>query len=337
MRSSSLICSFLIGVTMTSCNSTQNHAEQALRIHFPIVKLNLDPQKMEDAYSMAVVGQVHRGLFRYDMTGTVLPDLAESWTRMLTISSTASSSSPRPFPTGPRSSPVTCRCFRPHVSPRGFDGGRSGLHRGHGRVQKGWRSHQARSCTHISRYDEFRLARPSAIFLKQIAVADCGILRLTDYKQDPDLSEKGAFSGPFKVISPLKDNQLTIGRWRKDPMDSANPPEQITYFMTAEKPLVLAKAGTTDTLDHDRVVPEDLPDLQSKGWTATPTELSAELFVLMNPDTIPELSPESPARTSPRASVGRTSLRAATASDWSGSLSGSRPSSRYRTLSSHAW
>ena len=108
-------------------------------------------------------------------------------------------------------------------------------------------------------------------------------------------------------------------------MDSANPPEQITYFVFAEKPLVLAKAGTTDTLDHDRVVPEGLPDLQSKGWTATPTELSAELFVLMNPDTIPGVSPEIPSRTSPSASVSRTSWRAATASDWGGSLSGRDP------------
>src|SRR5579872_5913535 len=69
----------LMGVTMIGCTKDQKSNVRALRIHFPVVNLVLDPQKMEDAYSMAIVGQIHRGLFRYNTAGEVLNDLAESW------------------------------------------------------------------------------------------------------------------------------------------------------------------------------------------------------------------------------------------------------------------
>lgn len=68
------------GVLMVSCTKQKTDADKALRIHLPVVNLNLDPQKMEDAYSMAVITQIHRGLLRYNTTGDIRADLAESWT-----------------------------------------------------------------------------------------------------------------------------------------------------------------------------------------------------------------------------------------------------------------
>jgi ABC-type transport system substrate-binding protein len=44
-----------------------------------------DPQKMKDAFSMAVVNQIYRGLLRYNSNSDVLPDLAESWSESADI------------------------------------------------------------------------------------------------------------------------------------------------------------------------------------------------------------------------------------------------------------
>ena len=69
----------LIGVLL---GCTQNKPEQkTLKIHFPVNKLVLDPHKMEDLYSMAVLTQIYRGLLRYSAPGDVMPDLAGSWTQ----------------------------------------------------------------------------------------------------------------------------------------------------------------------------------------------------------------------------------------------------------------
>lgn len=54
---------------------------KTLRVHHPQVTLVLDPHRMEDAFSMAVVLQLFRGLMRYTPQGEVQPDLASSWRR----------------------------------------------------------------------------------------------------------------------------------------------------------------------------------------------------------------------------------------------------------------
>lgn len=79
MRGYKIIIIIFIEVLMSSCTKTDNSQRDSLRIHFPSVKLNVDPQKMEDAFSMAIATQLYRGLLRYDASGDVRPDLAESW------------------------------------------------------------------------------------------------------------------------------------------------------------------------------------------------------------------------------------------------------------------
>jgi ABC-type oligopeptide transport system substrate-binding subunit len=55
-------------------------ATSNLKIAFPKKDLQLDPQKIEDMYSMMVVNQLYAKLFRYTPDGQVRPDLVESWT-----------------------------------------------------------------------------------------------------------------------------------------------------------------------------------------------------------------------------------------------------------------
>lgn len=69
----------LIGALVSCTDKKSDNA--VLKIHIPVFKLVLDPHKMEDLYSMAVITQIYRGLLRYSSPGDVLPDLAESWTQ----------------------------------------------------------------------------------------------------------------------------------------------------------------------------------------------------------------------------------------------------------------
>src|SRR5271154_628960 len=71
-----LVVSFLL---LAGCHMKEN-ANTDLKIHFPKVTLLLDPQLMEDAFSMTVNGQLYRGLYRFTADGDVVPDLVESLT-----------------------------------------------------------------------------------------------------------------------------------------------------------------------------------------------------------------------------------------------------------------
>lgn len=276
-----------VGGLMSGCTTGGTASDQALRIHLPKVVLNLDPQKMEDAYSMAIVSQIHRGLFRYDTTGEVLPDLAESWSESPDHRTYRIKLRSAKFSDG---TPITAkdvqltiaRMFRVGASMAGdidyIEGARQFQHT-LALPDLGVRPVGPETV-------EFRLEKPTAIFLKQLAVVDCAILKLADFKDDPDLSKHGAFSGPYRISSDLKDGTLTISKWRTDALDSPRPPHQVTYFMTDENPVTLALSGKTDTLDHDRVESSDQQALAAHGWNPTPTELSGELFVVLNPETI---------------------------------------------------
>lgn len=279
---------FVMGVTMTSCTKNEVSNTSTLRIHFPAVKLNVDPQRMEDAFSMAIATQLYRGLLRYNTTGDVRADLAESWTE---------SSDHRVFrfklkkmtfsdgtPITPRHVQMTfARLFRLGASMAGdIDYIEGAKH------FKESRDLSKFGVKPISETEvEFRLAEPSAIFLKQLAVADCAILPILDFKNELDVSAKGAFSGPFKMVDDLKDQKLTIEKWRTDTLDSAHPPKIIEYSMVEGVPVELAMADKIDTLDHYRVDSSDRSKLEKNGWAAAATELAGEVFIVLDPKRIP--------------------------------------------------
>ncbi len=277
-----------IGVLMIGCTKKEK-LDQKMRIHLPVVNLTLDPQKMEDAYSMAIASQIHRGLFRYDTGGEVLADLAESWTESKDHLAYRIKLKPAKFSDG---SPITSRHVQMSFARMFRLGASMAADIDHISGSETFKKTLDLSTFGVKAPEpgivEFILARPSAIFLKQLAVADCAILNLDDFKKDPDLSASGAFSGPYKVEKSLTDGEVTIEKWRKDTLDSSRPPVHVTYFMTNEKPVELALASKTDTLDHDRMEEVERSKLQSLGWSPTPTELSGEIFVVLNPKEIPE-------------------------------------------------
>jgi oligopeptide transport system substrate-binding protein len=287
MHGCRILCLFLIGAIVAGCTKNKS-SDQALRIHFPSVKVNFDPQRMEDAYSMAIATQIYRGLLRYNTTGDIRADLAESWTesddhrtyRFKLKKATFSDGSPI---TAKHVQMTFARLFRLGASMAADIDYIAG-------------AREFKSKPDISKFGvkpisddvvEFRLAEPSAIFLKQLAVADCAILPIADFRGDPEISSRGVFSGPYKITSNLQEGQITLEKWRSDAMDSARPPQKIHYSLKSSDPVQLALASEIDTLDHYRVSAEDKAKLEKAGWAAAATELAGEVFIVLNPERIP--------------------------------------------------
>lgn len=59
-------------------NISTSPQPQNINLPMPTLTLNADPHKMEDQYSMFLVGQIHRSLFRYTSDGSIINDLVAS-------------------------------------------------------------------------------------------------------------------------------------------------------------------------------------------------------------------------------------------------------------------
>jgi len=273
---------------MLGCTSKESDSS-SIKILYPAVKANLDPQKMEDAFSMAVVSQIYRGLLRYNSNGDVLPDLAESWSEASDHLSYVFRLKRATFSDG---TPITARHVQMTFARMFRLGASMAADIDYIAGARQFKTSQKIESFGVKAIDErtveFRLEKPSAIFLKQLAVADCSILPITDFTQDPEISERGAFSGPYKLITPAKGATFTIEKWRTDPLDSKNPPRFISFTMADENPIELALKGETDSLDHVAVPSAARAKLQAAGWESSPTELAGEVFVVLNPKVIPE-------------------------------------------------
>ena len=267
---------------------TQNRSEQTnLKIHFPAYKFVLDPHKMEDLYSMAVVTQIYRGLLRYNASGDVVPDLAESWTQSADQKAYRFTLKTSTFSDG---SPITATNVQMSFARIFFVGSTIGADIDY--IEGTTKFRETKNIDDLGikvvapNIIEFRLSRPSAILLIQLAVTDCAVLPLKKFDEVLDFSAKGIFSGPYKISKSLDQTGLTIEKWRTDALDSKNPPKTVSYIVNDNNPVTLAMEGVTDTLDHDKVTESEKADLLKKGWAATPTELTGEAFVVLNPNTI---------------------------------------------------
>lgn len=270
----------------TGCVKEQK-ANMELNIHLPNIKLQIDPQKMEDAFSMMMALQLFRGLLRYNQNGDVMTDLAESWTESPDHLKYTFKLKPMTFSDG---KPITGRHVQMSLARLFYLGSSmaSDIDYIKGSVE-------FKKTLDISKFGvkatgerevEITLSHPSAIFLKQIAVVDCSILPIEDFKQNLNLGPGGSFSGPYKMVS-QQEKSFSFEKWRADSLDSKSPPQKINFFITNESPLTLAKAEKTDCLDTDMVLPNDERELRKLGWSSRPTELTYEHFVILNPKYVP--------------------------------------------------
>jgi len=274
-------CVLLIAI----CGCTQKKENRMeLRVHIPDVKIQTDPQKMEDAYSMMIALQLYRGLLRYNESGDVKDDIAQSWTQSpdnLTYSFKLKKAS---FSDG---TPITAQNVQMSFARLFYLGSSMAADidyiAGAEDFKKTW---------DISKFGikvispselEIKLSHPSAIFLKQVAVVDCSILPINDFRKNPSTT---AFSGPYKLVS-SSDSEFNLEKWRSDSFDSPRPPEKIQFFKSAESPENLAREGRTDSLDYDEISYSATTELRSKGWSGDASELTWEIFVILNPKYVP--------------------------------------------------
>lgn len=265
----------------------QQRGIMELNIHLPDIKIQIDPQKMEDAFSMMIALQLFRGLLRYDQNGDVMADLAESWTESPDHLRYTFKLKPMTFSDG---KPITSRHVQMTLARLFYLGSSMAADidsiSGSDEFKKNWDISKFGVKPIGEREVEIRLSYPSAIFLKQIAVVDCSILPIEDFKQPLNLSANGSYSGPYK-LRVQEGMQFTLEKWRPDKLDSKRPPQTINFFTTKESPVSLAKANKTDSLDTDRVLPDDERALRKFGWSSRPTELTYESFIILNPKYVP--------------------------------------------------
>lgn len=274
---------FLLGVIVSCTNKTND--ERVLKIHFPVYNLMPDPHKMEDLYSMAVVTQVYRGLLRYNATADVVPDLAESWTQSEDQKTYRFKLKPSTFSDGTR---ITANHVQMSFARIFFLG--AGIGADIDYIEGATKFSETKNIDDLGikvispDLVEFKLSKPSAIFLIQLAITDCAILPIKKFDDSVNFTANGIFSGPYKVTAGPDEKGMTIQKWRNDPLDSKNPPQTVTYVASNKAPVSLAKEELTDSLDHDKVTAFEQKELESKGWVATPTEITGEAFVILNPN-----------------------------------------------------
>lgn len=264
-----------------------NETASQLNIHFPQVELILDPHKMEDAFSMTVVGQVHRSLLRYTPGGDVVPDLASEWKESADHKRYVFKLRGLTFSDGKQ---IEARHVQMSFARLFRIGAAIGADIDYIEGASEFRKSGDLSKLGIKVVSpleiEFRLKNPSALFLKHVAVADCAILPLEKFDAPIAFDESTGFSGPYKVIDRDKSGAVTVEKWRSDTLESKMPPKRLRFFPTSESPINLANSGATDCLDHDPVSTIERSKLLSEKWTETATELIGETYVILNPKKI---------------------------------------------------
>jgi ABC-type transport system substrate-binding protein len=277
----------LASATAVPAYAKESHMNP-LRIALPDVELTIDPHAMEDAYSMLLVLQVHRGLFRYSPEGDVLPDLVESWEerdggrRYLFRLRDAT------FSDGTKITSVHVV----HSLARIFERGASiGADIEAIKGAKTFRSTKRLADLGVravsTRVVELELERPSSLILKQLAAADCAILRLDgDSPVEGTLPATAPGAGPYKVTT-WGAAKIILEKWRPDHLDSEAPPAHIEVTVGGKSALEQALADTNDVLDWDVLDEKTTHSLKTKGWRAYVTDLTLERFVILNPARIP--------------------------------------------------
>lgn len=281
---------FQIGVfiLLSGCTrQTQMDTHSEITIPLKSLKITTDPQLMTDMYSMFVVLQLHRGLFRFLPDGTLMPDLVESWTESPDRKSYTFKLRKSVFSDG---SALTAenvvwtfhRLFRTR-SPMGID---------MQNIIKGARDFigtKGASTLGIRAIDdltvEFELEEPSSLFLRQIAVVDCAILPL--HKHLTDWSENLPTSGPYKLLK-RNTNEIVVQKWRQNPYESSRPPFRVNFVPSGEGVFNAAMEGSVDSLANEVISKDQQERLLQKKWKNVLGGLAKERFVILNPKFIPK-------------------------------------------------
>lgn len=294
-----LVVSFLSLLAVNACTTRTQNQNLTLRVHVPKVKFILDPHRMEDMYSMAIALQLHRGLFRYDPNGEVLPDLVEKWTISNDGLSYRFHLRETTFSDGTK---ITANHVVQSLARIFFLGAGVGADLEYISGTKLFKTSKHLSDLGIKALNEklveIQLSHPSALLLKHLSIVDCAIFPLKRFDDPLSVGSNTPVSGPYRIQA-IDSSSVTLKKWRKDVLDSKNPPQELVFFHadyptehTANNALnpstiEIIQNLKTDSLDFEIVSPIYRRQLISLGWNLSVTELVKSWFVIMNPKLIP--------------------------------------------------
>lgn len=259
-----------------------------LRIAMPTKHLQLDPQKIEDMYSMTIVNQLYAKLFRYTPDGQIRPDLVERWAVSKDKTIYTFQLKRRTFSDG---TPITARHIanslkRVFVVKAALSSDLS--------IIKGARSFartKSSADLAIRALDDQTLQieteKPTSLLIYLMAVPDVGVLKLDDPAETASFDAASPFSGPYKITR-ATDDRIAIQKWRTSDLESSNPPRdiEINLFKSVD-PLLVASGKITDTSSFMTFDEGRSPLENSDGWRAVASEGANERFIVMNPAKIP--------------------------------------------------
>tara|TARA_B100000749_G_scaffold280891_1_gene280309 strand:+ start:87001 stop:88533 length:1533 start_codon:yes stop_codon:yes gene_type:complete len=273
----------LTAIYLTNMEKTMNINHKEIRVAFPMVDLGLDPHLLDDWFSMVVVLQVHRGLFRFAPSGELLPDIVETYSVSSDKKTYKFKLRPQNFSDG---TPITARdvvnsfariFYRNAAigSDINYIKGASAFRDSENLEKLGIRS--------VSKDEvEFSLERPTSLFFTHLAAVDCAIVKMSSFKDNYSVQVGTPVSGPYRVESYSK-NRVVLSKWREDQLESKKPPISLVFQGSEKQPVALGLNDEIDSLDHDVVTDSDKEKLLALGWTRSATEAVAEKFVLVNP------------------------------------------------------
>ncbi len=254
---------------------------QNINLPMPTLTLNADPHKMEDQYSMFLVGQIHRSLFRYTSDGSIINDLVASSffddeTHTLHLKIKESTFSDLSRITNIHVIASLKRLFLLHAS-------------------------IAADLNYLNGYDEALAGNIQALDInpgpsdldiilglkyrtdlvfKHLALPDLAILKLlnpTDSLPPTDL-----VSGTYKITA-WTTREILLSAWREN-MNGRQPAEVRLLAIKPAGIFAAAKAGIIDSTELFSLNDESRKTLIEDGWKEVVSNQSYENFLLLNPN-----------------------------------------------------
>ncbi|MBL7670020.1 MAG: ABC transporter substrate-binding protein [Bdellovibrionaceae bacterium] len=268
--------------------NSKAHANEILRIAFPTKQMQLDPQKIEDMYSMTVVSQLYAKLFRYTPDGQVRPDLVDRWSVSKDKRTYTFQLKKKTFSDG---SPVTAQHIanslkRVFILKAALSSDLA-IIKGAQAFAKSNNPNDLMILAQNPLTLKIETEKPTSLLIHLLAVPDVGVLKIDDVTKEIIFDGAMAFSGPYKIKS-MSAEKMNLQKWQDSDLDSSNPPQEIEFNLFEKiNPDQVASGKITDTSSFMTFDEGKSPLDKNSEWRAVASEAANERFVLMNPDKVP--------------------------------------------------
>jgi ABC-type transport system substrate-binding protein len=268
---------------------SQAYAVENLKIAFPTKQVQLDPQKIEDLYSMLVVSQLYAKLFKYTPDGQIRSDLVERWKVSKDKKTYTFHLKAAKFSDG---SPITAT----HVANslkrifilKASLSSDLAIIRGAQAFAKSNKIDELRILALDQLTLQIETENPTSLLLYLLAVPDVGVLKINDPANEIIFGPSMAFSGAYKAKS-ISPERIALQKWRDSDLESSNPPQEIEFNLFEKiDPDKVALGKITDTSSFMTFDEGKSPLENNSDWRAVASEAANDRYIIMNPNKVPE-------------------------------------------------